>query len=133
MFALLAMSFILPFSGQTQCILIINNPPTTCEGLTVDLTLPAVTEGRSEGLVLSYWQDTLATIVLDTPEAIDTTGIFYIKAEGDDDCVEVLPVEVTITNKPTLVINDPDTVCYPAHVDLTLPEITAGSDPGLSK
>ncbi len=132
MFAFLSISFIFPFSGKTQCTLIINTPPTTCEGLTVDLTLPAVTEGSSEGLTLTYWQDTLAKIALDAPQAVDTTGTYYIKAVGDDACVVVLPVDVTVTSKPNLVINDPDTVCIPAHVDITLPEITAGSDPGLT-
>ena len=127
-----AFALILPQAVHSQCELVINDPPTVCEGLTVDLTLPAITEGSSNNLTFTYWKDTTAETIVGNPLAVDSSGIYFIKAEGLGDCELILPVKVTIVDKPNLVKNNPSHVCAPATVDLTAEWITRGSDPGLT-
>jgi gliding motility-associated-like protein len=103
-----------------------------CEGTTVDLTLPAITAGSDAGLTFSYFEDADATTPLTYPEEVDVTGIYYIVGATSDGCADTAAVNVTITDKPMLVINDPVAVCEGTTVDLTLPAITAGSDAGLT-
>ena len=63
-----------------------------------------------------------------TGVTVSTTTTFYIGVCGAGDFR--IPLTVTITVAPNLVITDPAAVCAPATVNLTGAAVTAGSDPG---
>ena len=76
--------------------LIITDPEPVCAPLTVDLTDPAVTAESTGGLALTYWKDSQATTPLLNPNAVDTSGIYYIMSTGTTTCSDIKPVLVTI-------------------------------------
>jgi len=109
--------------------LVITDPAAECTPATVDLTAPAVTAGSDAG-TLSYWTDAAATIPLASPNAVASSGTYYIQLQSAASCTNVQPVNVTINPIPNLVITDPAAECAPGTVDLTAPAVTAGSDAG---
>jgi gliding motility-associated-like protein len=76
--------------------LLITEPAAVCEPLTIDLTSPSITVGSDPGLSFTYWADSLATIPLTNPTAIGVSGIYYIKAQGVNNCTNTKPVPVTV-------------------------------------
>ena len=83
-------------------------------------------------LTYTYFTDAAGTIVLATPNAVTTSGTYYIKGTTASGCSDIQPVTVTINAKPTVVITNPAAVCAPATVDLTAAAVTAGSTAGLT-
>lgn len=105
--------------------LIVHEPPSVCFPNTVDITVPAVTAGSDPTLILSYWQDELATIPLTNPAAIDTAGAFFIKG-ANNICSHIAPVQVNVWNSDAL-LTQPIIKC--GFADLTAYDVTAGSVP----
>ena len=70
-----------------------------CSG-TVNLTLPAVTNGSTGGGTISYWTDAAATVSLPNPASIAIAGTYYIKSETGS-CFDIEPVVVTINANPS--------------------------------
>ncbi|MBM6497845.1 hypothetical protein H9X54_000725, partial [Flavobacterium macrobrachii] len=97
--------------------LVITNPPAVCSPSTVDLTLASVTAGSSAG-TLSYWTNAAGTTVLNNPNAVTSSGTYYIRLTNGS-CSTIQPVVVTINPSSTLVITNPPAVCSPSTVDLT--------------
>lgn len=94
--------------------LVITNPVEVCYPNTVNLTTASVTEGSNlYGGALSYWVDADATIPLINPNAVNTSGTFYVKASSLPNCPSVtLPVKVTIKPKPSApTVSSPITYC----------------------
>ena len=110
----------------------IANPAAVCSPATVDITAAAVTAGSTAGLTFTYFTDAAGTIVLATPNAIATSGTYYIKGTTASGCSDIQPVVVTINPKPTVAITNPAAVCSPATVDITAAAVTAGSTAGLT-
>ncbi len=108
--------------------LVITDPSAVCSPATVDITDASVTSGSDAG-TLTYWTDATATTALATPNAVATSGTYYIQLDNGT-CSVVQPVTVTVNPLPNLVITDPSAVCSPATVDITAASITAGSDAG---
>jgi gliding motility-associated-like protein len=79
--------------------LVINDPAKICSNQTVDLTLPAITEGSDEDLTYTYWIDAGITEPLETPEAAEP-GTYYIKGTTDDGYFTVKPVAVDADQMP---------------------------------
>ena len=112
--------------------LVVTNPAAVCSPSTVDITTAAVTAGSDTGLTLSYWADPNATVSFPSPDAITSSGTFYIKATNANSCSVVLPVVVTVNALSSLVVTNPAAVCSPSTVDITAAAVTAGSDAGLT-
>lgn len=107
----------------------ITNPPGVCAPLTVDITDPAITFGSENRLSFSFWRNLAATQTLNNPNAITTSGTYYIKGTNNTTtCFKVQPVIVKIGTVPTIIIHDP-VAC--GQADLTAAAITSGSTPGL--
>jgi gliding motility-associated-like protein len=109
----------------------ITTPAAVCSPNTVDITAPAVTAGSVGGGTLTYWSDQACTIPITNlaAAAIATTGTYYIKGDNGV-CTDTKPVVVTVNTTPVLVITDPQAVCSPNTVNITLASITAGSSGG---
>jgi gliding motility-associated-like protein len=80
--------------------LVITDPAPVNEPNTVDITAPAVTSGSSAG-TLSYWTNASATSMLTDPDAISTSGTYYIKLTNASGCFSIGPVNVSINRRPT--------------------------------
>src|SRR6185369_4077364 len=111
---------------------VINNPAAVCAPGTVDITAAAVTAGSTAGLTFTYFTDAAGTIALATPNAVATSGTYYIKGSTAAGCSDIQPVVVTINPKPTVTITNPAPVCAPGTVDITAAAVTTGSTAGLT-
>jgi gliding motility-associated-like protein len=100
--------------------LVVNNPNPVCVPDKVDLTSSSITAGSEPGLTLSYWKDAAATISLSSPDAVDVTGTYYIKAQNNFGCTTLLPINVFVGVLPHLSINNP-IGC--GQVDITKPNV----------
>ncbi len=110
----------------------ITNPAAVCAPATVDITAAAITAGSTAGLTFTYFTDAAGTIALATPNAVATSGTYYIRGTTAAGCSDIQPVVVTINPAPTVVITNPAAVCAPGTVDLTAAAVTAGSTAGLT-
>lgn len=77
--------------------LVISDPTAVCQPATIDLTVAAITAGSTGGGALTYWTDAGGTNALATPNAVATSGTYYIQA-GTGACSDIQPVTVTINN-----------------------------------
>lgn len=89
-----------------------------CPGTGVNLTALSVTAGSSAGITLSYHTDPVTLDYLYTPEAVTTSGTYYIRGISPEGCINILPVNVVIID-PSISVTDPPPVQYPAAVDIT--------------
>ncbi|WP_439480957.1 DUF7507 domain-containing protein, partial [Algoriphagus formosus] len=74
----------------------ITDPAAVCTPGTVDLTAAAVTAGSDADLTFTYWTDEGATVSLQNPAAVATSGTYYIRAENAAGCFVIEPVDVSI-------------------------------------
>ncbi len=108
----------------------ITNPAAVCSPATVDLTTAAITAGSDANLTLSYYNDAAATTVLSNPNAVATSGTYYIKAVNANGCSVVQPVSVTINPAPTTAnagTNQTITAATPASATLAGNTATVGT------
>ncbi len=115
-----------------QAVMQINTPAAVCAPQTVDLSAAAITSGSAAGLSYTYFTNAAATTSLSNANAVNASGVYYIKGTPVSGCSAVVPVTVTINPLPTLVVNNPAAVCSPEVINLSNTTITAGSSAGLS-
>jgi gliding motility-associated-like protein len=101
-------------------VLVTNDPAPVCSPLTVDITAAAVTAGSGAGLTYTYFTDAAATNVLANPNAVNASGVYYIKATTAFGCVTVKPVRVTINPLPTADITGGGALCRGDSKKLTI-------------
>jgi hypothetical protein len=83
--------------------LVITNPPAVCSPATVNLTSSTITAGSDLGLRYEYYTDMIGTVLL-TPNAVSTSGTYYIKAINEvTGCYDIKPVLVVINALPIVV------------------------------
>jgi gliding motility-associated-like protein len=109
--------------------ILISNPNPVCFPGTIDLTQAKIVAGSTIALTYTYWKDKNATIPISTPQAIDSTGTYYIKGLNTAGCTSIMPVTAFIGTKPKLVLNNPSGC---AAVNLTQSSVTSGSDLNLT-
>ncbi|MEO8413188.1 MAG: gliding motility-associated C-terminal domain-containing protein [Ginsengibacter sp.] len=118
------------YSGQPFVLNVVDSLAGCSPG--VDLTSPSLTAGSSPGLNFSYYLDPGLINYLAIPKQVPTDGTYYIKAVNSVGCNDVKPIHVIVRKSPNIAITQPAGVCIPQTIDLTLQEIVAESDPGLS-
>lgn len=90
-------------------VLITHNPAPVCSPATVDLTVPAVTTGSTAGLSFDYFTDAGGTTALTNPNAVGTSGTYYIQGTAASGCkTPIVPVTVTINPLPVATISYPN-------------------------
>jgi gliding motility-associated-like protein len=110
-----------------QPVLTITNPPAVCSPGTVDITAASVTAGSTGGGVLTYWTNAAATIALAAPNAITTSGTYYIKVTATGGCTDIDPVVVTINPLPASNAGTDVTICSGIAASIGTPTV-AGND-----
>jgi len=81
-------------------VLLITDPAPVCSPATIDLTLSAITAGSTGGGSYTYYSDSGASVLIPTPTAISSSGIYYIKVTANGGCTDIKPVTVTINPQP---------------------------------
>jgi len=85
----------------------------------VDITTTRTTAGSSPGLAYTYWLDAAATRPLLAPQAISTSGTYYISGTTNSGCTVTQPINVNVYASPAIItITNPPAVVYPEFVDL---------------
>jgi hypothetical protein len=127
---------ILTESVQAQgcsVILKIKDPAPVCSPSTVDLTSEEITAGSTSGLKFSYYLNPELTIPVPSPAKVNN-GTYYIKGVLSGLCngFVVSAIHATVNVAPKVIIPNPVIKRVSATVDLTLPQITTGSEAGLT-
>jgi gliding motility-associated-like protein len=104
--------------------LTITDPSPVCSPQTVDITSSSVI--TTTGTSLTYWSDAEATNSITNQTAITASGTYYIKS-ANATCSIVKPVVVTVNITPTLTVTNPEPVCSPTKVDLTITAVVSPS------
>lgn len=100
------------------------DPPAICFPNTVDIT-NSYTDLNSTTGTVTYWTDILATNPLTAPNAVATSGTYYIKKSVTGGCLDIEPVKVTIRPLPVVTYTQTPLIVCDNDSPLTL----AGGSP----
>lgn len=102
---------------STTPLIKITNPQPVCSPQTVNLTNPSITQGSTEGLIFTYWQDPRATIPYNNPSQA-TEGTWYIKGTTSLGCYGIQPVVVEVFQQPEAHAGPDQTLNYNFNTSL---------------
>lgn len=98
----------------------VTNPPAVCSPATVDLTSSSVVTINSGTGTLGYFSDAACTLPIASPNAVTSSGTYYIRILNANGCYEVEPVTVVVNTTPTTnVITANQSICPGGSVNLT--------------
>jgi gliding motility-associated-like protein len=106
--------------------LVVADTVVGCAETGADLTTGSVTAGSTDGVSYSYFTDSTETTHIVNPAAVMLSGIYYIKGVSSAGCMNTLPVYVKLI-APVLDITQPNSVRYPATVDISKVFVKADS------
>ena len=96
------------------------NIPVVCEPNTINLTDPSLILSSTKNLTYSYWQDSVATVAVNNPQAVSTTGKYYIEGTTTEGCSVVSsPVSINVAAGAEFTVPANYIVESPAVVNLT--------------
>ncbi len=84
----------------------ITQPAPICTPGTVDLTQASLVSGSDANLQYSYWQDTLASVVLQNPSSVSIAGNYFIKGTNTTGCSTIKKIVADISNPPQLTTHN---------------------------
>ena len=113
-------------------VLKVKDTISTCSVSGVNLTDSTVTAGSNADFTYTYYSDSTCTNNIVGPQAIMVSGTYYIQATTPGGCSIVKPIKVYVFGQSSLIVNNPAPICKPGLIDITVPAITQGSDPGLT-
>ncbi len=106
-----------------------------CSLSSINLTAEGVVKnnnGSNQVFTYKYYTDALAQQELIRPEAVTESGIYYVVGSIDGaNCSDTVSVVVKIESRPDVVTVTQRSICVYNAVNLTLPDVTQGSSPGL--
>ncbi|WP_316737219.1 gliding motility-associated C-terminal domain-containing protein [Pedobacter aquatilis] len=97
----------------------VTNPIAVCFPSTIDITEKSLFAGSDSDFSFSFFYDELATKEIANPKIIAATGTYFVKAINAQGCAVVAPIRVEVHEPPTLIVKNPEPVCYPWTVDIT--------------
>lgn len=97
----------------------------------VNLTTLGVSGTSAPDVSLNYFSDSNATRFMPSADQCRESGRYFVEASNDSGCRLVKPIDVVVYQRPALKTPDSVYGCTPNPIDLTLPQITAGSDTGI--
>ena len=106
--------------------LMISDPAPVCFPGVVNLTSASVTSGSTGNGNLSYWQDANATLPLNAPQSVSTSGVYYIQSTTAAGCTDIATVNVLILQAPIPLISA-DTLSGCAPICVNFSNLTTGN------
>lgn len=90
-----------------------------CKPGEVDLTRPFITQGSSADLRFTYFIDSNLIEFAGIVDAINASGIYYIRAANTAGCIDMRPIIVQVDTTPVFSVTDPPAVSYPQTANIT--------------
>ncbi len=97
----------------------VTDPAAVCAPATVDLTAPGVVTINAGSGTLEYFSDAACTVPLVSPNAVASSGTYYIRLSSPGGCADVEPVVVTHTSLPVQFTSNITGGCAPVSVTFT--------------
>ena len=97
--------------------LLVQNPPTICEGQNINLANYWSLETQLPGEI-SYYLDSELTLQVDDPFQIGAAGQYYLSFITNSGCIDSDSLLLSIGKYPELVISDPPPICQGDTINL---------------